>query len=76
MIVGTIVSSLSAHVSDSPTLFRQHVIQLQINWVAMEFALIILLAVGSDYNLMLVCVRLPGNHVGCWPYDRLDGKSF
>jgi RND superfamily putative drug exporter len=53
VIVGTIVLSLGAAFGFS-TLLWQHIIHLQLHWVAMEFALIVLLAVGSDYNLMLV----------------------
>ncbi len=53
VIVGTIVMSLGAAFGFS-TLLWQHVFHFQIHWVALVFALIVLLAVGSDYNLMLV----------------------
>jgi RND superfamily putative drug exporter len=53
VIVGTIVVSLGAAFGFS-TLIWQHIVHFQFHWVAMEFALIVLLAVGSDYNLMLV----------------------
>jgi RND superfamily putative drug exporter len=53
VIVGTIVLSLSTAFGFS-TLLWQHIIHFKIHWVALEFALIVLLAVGSDYNLMLV----------------------
>lgn len=36
------------------TLIWQHLLNFQLHWVATEFPLIALLAVGSDYNLMLV----------------------
>ena len=32
----------------------QHIFGLDLNWIAPVFGLIILLAVGSDYNLLLV----------------------
>jgi RND superfamily putative drug exporter len=53
VIVGTIVVSLGAAFGFS-TLIWQHLLDFQLHWVATEFALIVLLAVGSDYNLMLV----------------------
>jgi putative drug exporter of the RND superfamily len=53
VIVGTIVLSLGAAFGFS-TLIWQHLGNFQLHWVATEFALIVLLAVGSDYNLMLV----------------------
>jgi RND superfamily putative drug exporter len=53
VIVGTIVMSLGAAFGFS-TLIWQHLLNFQLHWVATEFALIVLLAVGSDYNLMLV----------------------
>ena len=53
VIVGTIVMSLSASFGFA-TLIWQHIFHFQIHWVALIFALIVLLAVGSDYNLMLV----------------------
>lgn len=53
VIVGTIVMSLGAAFGFS-TLIWQHLLNVQLHWVATEFALIVLLAVGSDYNLMLV----------------------
>jgi RND superfamily putative drug exporter len=53
VIVGTIVMSLGAAFGTS-TLIWQHLVHFKIHWVALEFALIVLLAVGSDYNLMLV----------------------
>lgn len=53
VIVGTIVMSLGAAFGFS-TLIWQHLLNFELHWVATEFALIVLLAVGSDYNLMLV----------------------
>jgi RND superfamily putative drug exporter len=53
VIVGTIVLSLGAAFGFS-TILWQHIAHFQFHWVPMMFALIVLLAVGSDYNLMLV----------------------
>jgi putative drug exporter of the RND superfamily len=53
VIVGTIAISLGAAFGFS-ILIWQHIAHFPLHWVALEFALIILLAVGSDYNLMLV----------------------
>jgi RND superfamily putative drug exporter len=52
-IVGTVLLSLGAAFGLSVLLW-QHLIGLELNWIAPVFGLIILLAVGSDYNLLLV----------------------
>lgn len=53
VIVGTVVLSLGAAFGISFTIW-QHILDFKIHWVALVFALIVLLAVGSDYNLMLI----------------------
>jgi RND superfamily putative drug exporter len=53
VIVGTVLVSLGAAFGLS-VLFWQHIFGLDLNWIAPVFGLIILLAVGSDYNLLLV----------------------
>ena len=53
VIVGTVLLSLGAAFGLS-VLVWQHVLGLDLNWIARVFGLIILLAVGSDYNLLLV----------------------
>ena len=53
VIVGTVVLSLGASFGLS-VLVWQYLIGLQIHWVVMVMSLIVLLAVGSDYNLLLV----------------------
>ncbi|MEO6793887.1 MAG: MMPL family transporter [Mycobacterium sp.] len=53
VIVGTVLLSLSAAFGLS-VLFWQHIFGLPLNWIAPVFGVIILLAVGSDYNLLLV----------------------
>lgn len=53
VIVGTVLLSLGAAFGLS-VLFWQHIFGLELNWIAAVFGLIILLAVGSDYNLLLV----------------------
>ncbi|CPZ97891.1 Putative membrane protein%2C MmpL [Mycobacteroides abscessus] len=52
-IVGTVLLSLGAAFGIS-VLVWQHVFGLELNWIAPVFGLIMLLAVGSDYNLLLV----------------------
>ncbi|OBI91986.1 RND family transporter [Mycobacterium asiaticum] len=52
-IVGTVLLSLGAAFGLS-VLVWQHIFGLELNWIAPVFGLIILLAVGSDYNLLLV----------------------
>ncbi|OBI40591.1 hypothetical protein A5707_09255 [Mycobacterium kyorinense] len=52
-IVGTVLLSLGAAFGLS-VLVWQHLFGLELNWIAPVFGLIILLAVGSDYNLLLV----------------------
>ena len=53
VIVGTVLLSLGAAFGLS-VLVWQHLFGLELNWIAPVFGLIILLAVGSDYNLLLV----------------------
>ncbi|KUH75825.1 hypothetical protein AU184_15465 [Mycolicibacterium novocastrense] len=53
VIVGTVALSLGASFGLS-VLFWQHLLGIQINWVVLAMSVIVLLAVGSDYNLMLV----------------------
>lgn len=53
VIVGTVVLSLGASFGLSVLLW-QHLLGIQIHWVVVAMSLIVLLAVGSDYNLMLV----------------------
>src|SRR4029077_3564781 len=53
VIVGTVLLSLGAAFGLS-VLVWQHLLGLDLNWIAPVFGLILLLAVGSDYNLLLV----------------------
>jgi RND superfamily putative drug exporter len=53
VIVGTVLLSLSAAFGLS-VLVWQYLFGLPLNWIAPVFGVIILLAVGSDYNLLLV----------------------
>ena len=53
VIVGTVVLSLGASFGLS-VLVWQYLVGLEIHWVVMVMSLIVLLAVGSDYNLLLV----------------------
>jgi RND superfamily putative drug exporter len=53
VIVGTVVLSLGASFGMSVLLW-QHLLGIQLHWVVLAMSVIVLLAVGSDYNLMLV----------------------
>ncbi len=53
VIVGTVVLSLGASFGLS-VLVWQHIFGIQLHWVVLAMSVIVLLAVGSDYNLMLV----------------------
>lgn len=53
VIVGTVVLSLATGFGLS-VLFWQHIYGLELHWITLPFAVTILLAVGSDYNLLLV----------------------
>ncbi|CAM3276345.1 MMPL family RND transporter [Mycobacterium intermedium] len=53
IIVGTVLVSLGASFGLA-VLVWQYILGIQIHWVVLVMSLIILLAVGSDYNLLLV----------------------
>jgi len=54
VIVGTVLLSLGASFGMS-VLVWQDFLGIQLHWVVLAMSLIVLLAVGSDYNLLLVC---------------------
>ena len=51
--LGTIVLSLGAAFGISVMVWER-VLGIELNWIVLAFAVIILMAVGSDYNLLLV----------------------
>jgi RND superfamily putative drug exporter len=53
VIVGTVLLSLGASFGLS-VLIWQYILGFELHWMIMSMAVIILLAVGSDYNLLLV----------------------
>jgi RND superfamily putative drug exporter len=53
VIVGTVVLSLAASFGLS-VLIWQHIIGIELHWMVLAMSVIILLAVGADYNLLLV----------------------
>ena len=53
VIVGTVVLSLGASFGLS-VLIWQHILGIELHWMVMAMSVIILLAVGADYNLLLV----------------------
>ena len=62
VIVGTVLLSLGASFGLSVLLW-QHIIGLELHWMVLAMSVILLLAVGSDYNLLLVSrmkEELPG----------------
>jgi RND superfamily putative drug exporter len=63
VIVGTVVVSLGASFGLSMLLW-QHLIGLELHFMVMAMSLIILLAVGADYNLLLVARLKEEIHAG------------
>ncbi len=53
VIVGTVVVSLGASFGLS-VLIWQHILGIELHWMVLAMSVIILLAVGADYNLLLV----------------------
>src|SRR5690625_1321818 len=53
VIVGTVAGSLGASFGLS-VLFWQHILGIDLHWMVLAMSVIILLAVGADYNLLLV----------------------
>ena len=53
VIVGTVALSLGASFGLSVLLW-QDILGIQLHWVVLALAIILLLAVGSDYNLLLI----------------------
>src|SRR5699024_3205889 len=53
VIVGTVAVSLGASFGLS-VLFWQHILGIDLHWMVLAMSVIILLAVGADYNLLLV----------------------
>ncbi|WP_078058841.1 MMPL/RND family transporter [Mycolicibacter icosiumassiliensis] len=63
VIVGTVALSLGASFGLS-VLFWQYLIGMQLHWLVLVMSVIILLAVGSDYNLLLVARFKEEIHAG------------
>ena len=63
VIVGTVVLSLGASFGLS-VLFWQHLVGIHLHWMVIAMAVIILLAVGADYNLLLVSRMKEEIHAG------------
>lgn len=53
VIIGTVVLSLGASFGLSVLLW-QYILGIELHWMTMAFSVIVLLAVGSDYNLLVV----------------------
>ncbi|GAS97117.1 transport protein [Mycolicibacterium canariasense] len=63
VIVGTVLLSLGASFGMSVLLW-QHILGLELHWMVLPMAVILLLAVGSDYNLLLVSRFMEELHGG------------
>ncbi|BBZ32735.1 MMPL/RND family transporter [Mycolicibacterium confluentis] len=63
VIVGTVVLSLGASFGLS-VLIWQHIIGIELHWMVLAMAVIVLLAVGADYNLLLVARFKEEIHAG------------
>jgi RND superfamily putative drug exporter len=63
VIVGTVLLSLAASFGLS-VLFWQHILGIELHWMVMAMSVIILLAVGADYNLLLVSRLKEEIHAG------------
>ena len=63
VIVGTVAVSLGASFGLS-VLVWQYIAGIQLSWVVLPLAVILLLAVGSDYNLLLVSQFKEEIHAG------------
>ncbi|GAB3035632.1 MMPL/RND family transporter [Mycobacterium bourgelatii] len=53
VIIGTVTLSLGSAFGLS-VLFWQHILHIPLHWLVLAMAVIVMLAVGSDYNLLLV----------------------
>ena len=56
VIVGTVALSLGASFGLS-VLVWQYILGINLHWLVLPFSVIVLLAVGSDYNLLLGTAR-------------------
>jgi RND superfamily putative drug exporter len=63
VIVGTVALSLASSFGLS-VLVWQHLLHMPLNWLVLPMAIIIVLAVGSDYNLLLVSRMQEEIHAG------------
>ena len=63
VIVGTVLLSLGASFGLS-VLIWQHLLGIELHWMVLAMAVIILLAVGADYNLLLVARFKQEIHAG------------
>jgi putative drug exporter of the RND superfamily len=63
VIVGTVVLSLGASFGLSVLLW-QHIVGIPLHWMVLPMSVIILLAVGADYNLLLVSRMKEELHAG------------
>ncbi len=65
VIVGTVAISIGSAMGLS-VLIWQHLVHMPLNWVVMPIAVMVMLAVGSDYNLLLVSRMQEEIHAGLY----------
>src|SRR6267142_6399140 len=63
VIVGTVALSLGASFGLS-VLVWQYIFGIQLYWIGLALAVILLLAVGADYNLLLISLFKEEIHAG------------
>lgn len=63
VIVGTVAGSIASAMGLS-VLIWQHLLHMPLNWIVVPMAVIVMLAVGSDYNLLLVSRMQEEIHAG------------
>ena len=74
VIVGTVALSLGSSFGLS-VLFWQHILGFPLHWLVLAMSVIVLLAVGSDYNLLLVSRFKQEIHAGLnTGHHPLDGR--
>jgi RND superfamily putative drug exporter len=75
LIVGTVALSLGASFGMSVLLW-QYILGIQLHWMVLAMSVIVLLAVGSDYNLLLVSRMKEDRRRHKHRHDPRDGRYW
>jgi RND superfamily putative drug exporter len=75
VIVGTVALSLGASFGMSVLLW-QYILGIQLHWMVLAMSVIVLLAVGSDYNLLLVSRMKEDRRRHKHRHDPRDGRYW